>query len=152
MNKYTSNTYEKRNLYNDILTNNSSNNIPKNIKNSITKPVDQKPVDAKFQKNAVVNFANPSSINSNTKNNNTETQNQKFKSEEIKEDKSQDQLKNDSKNQNPKILRIKLDEKSLFYGENGLKTFYDSIAKTSFKENRSEVRASYIIIFMSTAK
>jgi len=139
MNKYTTNTYEKNKLYNDILTNNSSNKVPQSIKNPIPKPVDIKPDDAKFQKKAVVNFTNPSSINSNTKNNKSETTNQKFKSEEIKEDKSDDR-----KNDKPKVPRIKLDEKSLFYGENGLKTFYDSISKTTFKENRSDVRQSHI--------
>ena len=38
-----------------------------------------------------------------------------------------------------KKTRMKLDDKTLFYNENGLKKFYEIIEKTNFKESRSEV-------------
>ena len=67
------------------------------------------------------------------------SENAKFKSEEIKNETTEQKGKNDTKPLKPKVERIKLDEKTLFYSENGLKKFYEIITQNSFKENRSEV-------------
>ena len=146
MNKFPSNVYEKQQLYNDILLNNKNSKNPAiNNKNLNIKPGDNKQNEIKnipaFDSNAgktVSNILN----NLNSKANQTEiksSENAKFKSEEIKNETTEQKGKNDTKPLKPKVERIKLDEKTLFYSENGLKKFYEIITQNSFKENRSEV-------------
>jgi len=148
MNKFPSNVYEKQKLYNDILLNNKNSKNPAiNNKNLNIKPGDNKQNEIK---NISVSESNPGktlSNNLNSKANQTEikpSEKAKFKSEEIKNDTTEQKGKNDTKTQKPKVERIKLDEKTLFYSENGLKKFYEIITQNSFKENRSEVTIKII--------
>jgi hypothetical protein len=146
MNKLPSNVYEKQKVYNDILLNNNSKNLTINNKNLMKKLNETKPNELKNASVSVTNTGNnPStnSNNSNSKTNQTEIQsaeNPKYKSDETKQDTTTEQKgKTETKPQKPKTERIKLDEKTLFYSENGLKKFYEIISQNSFKENRSEV-------------
>jgi hypothetical protein len=45
----------------------------------------------------------------------------------------------DAKQQKPKSIRLKLDDKTLFYSENGMKKYYDVLMKTDFNTNSSSL-------------